>query len=299
MPKYEWIKWCDHQFRNMGVISLSALSFNHHFSRRITLINGLHGDELSSILFLKHFIENHVADTDFRIDIIPFVNWLGHFEGTRNYGIGDINFNLVDASDSEEINAVIDDLISFASGSELVIDFHNWDALSILFGITFEQSYNPKDLALRFLCSFGCQFIWSIDQEQRFEKTLGHKFRGIGQPYCAIELPRPDDLVYDQFKGYAERLQWAIRNMNNSHEISVPIFGSKSPFVARVSGVYAPEKYPGEHVKLGDTVGTVFDSTNFEVKETIKASHSGIILHSSTGEFVCKNQVLGFIGFQS
>jgi predicted deacylase len=299
MLKYKMLKWCDHVIKDIGVVSLSALSFNNHCKRRITIVNGLHGDELSSFLFLRHFIENEVETLDFRIDIIPFVNWLGHLEGTRNYAIGDINFNLVDVADSEEINSVLNQMITFASGSDLVIDFHNWDTLSILFGISFNQNFSLEDLALRFISNFGCPFIWRIDENQKFEKTLGFKLKALEQPYCAIELPRPDHITHSQFKDFSVLLHRAIRDFDKDFEGVVPIFGHKRAFLSQVSGVYAPEKYPGDIVEEGDIVGTIFNSVNFKTKEHIFAPEDGIVVHSNPGEYVQKNQVLGFVGSQA
>ena len=264
-------------------------------SKRVSLVAGLHGDELEGlyichrlIQILKSLEEQDASSFKGEINIYPAVNPQALETGTRLWPFfaNDINrtFGRTNTSflPDETSKTLFNDL---KSNSDLVVDVHSSNLhLMELPQIRIIKSFEKKLEPLAKLCNV--ELIWVHPHAQIFESTLGYNLNQTQIPTLVIET----GICLRINKHHCAQIVLGILNLLRQTgvldtdepqvKISEPILVEPEGVTmvqASDAGLFIKKVEVGQILTAGEKIGTLIDPISGKVQEEIRSPCCGLL----------------------
>jgi len=262
-------------------------------TKRISLVAGLHGDELEG-LFICHrmmqILENLEEQNSLKgeVNIYPAVNPQALETGTRLWPFFSVDINRTFGRSStaslpsEASRTLIEDL---KSHSDLVVDVHSSNLhLMELPQIRIIKGFEKKLLPLSKLCNVN--LVWIHPHAEIFESTLGFNLNQSNIPTLVIET----GICLRINKPHCENIVVGILNLlQNSgvldtaeppEKVSEPRVVQPDDVVmiqAGSAGLFIKQAEAGQMVSDGEKIGDLIAPVTGKVLEEIHAPCSGLL----------------------
>ena len=263
--------------------------------KRVSLLTGLHGDELEGLYIchrllhiLKNLEEQNSSAFKGEINIYPAVNPQALETGTRlwpffandiNRTFGKTNTNSLPDETSKTL------LKDLKSNSDLVIDIHSSNLhLMELPQIRIINSFKKKLEPLAKLCNV--ELIWVHPHAQIFESTLGYNLNQAQIPTLIIET----GICLRINKHHCAQIILGILNLLRQTGVLVtdePQVKFLEPRLVEPEGVtmvqasdaglFIKNVEVGKILTTGDKIGTLIDPVSGKVLEEIRSPCCGLL----------------------
>ncbi|MFP6637325.1 MAG: M14 family metallopeptidase [Nitrospinaceae bacterium] len=273
-------------------------------AKRVSLVAGLHGDELEGLYICHQLIETLKkleAENAIKgeVHIYPAANPQALDAGTRLWPFFSIDINRTFGEKntpflaSKASRTLFEDL---RSHSDLVVDFHASNLhLMELPQIRIIQGFEKKLVPLAELCNVD--LIWVHPHAEIFESTLGYNLNKAKIPTLVIET----GICLRIHKTYCNQIVSGILNLlqkTGTIKSAEPLIEVAMPKlvhpknVAMVQAAHASlfikQVEVGKTLNKGDKIGDLIDPVQGQVLEEIRSPCSGLLFtlreHPLTGK---------------
>lgn len=264
-------------------------------SKRISLVAGLHGDELEGLYIchrltqiLKNLEEQDSAAFKGEVNTYPAVNPQALETGTRLWPFfsNDINrmFGRTDtATLPGEISKVL--LEDLKENSDLVVDIHSSNLhLMELPQIRIIKNFEKKLVPLAKLCNV--ELIWIHPHANIFESTLGYNLNQAQIPTLVMET----GICLRINKNHCAQIVLGILNLlrktgvldTDEPQVAIPEPKVLQPesvtmIQARNAGLFIKQAQIGQAVKEGEKIGDLIDPVAGQILDEVRSPCSGLI----------------------
>lgn len=257
--------------------------------KRISIVSGIHGDELEGQLVIfqlaKWLKENSDKLTGI-IDIYPAVNSLGVDSITRSFPSYDIDLNRAFPGGDNEFlpGQVVHALANDVKGSDIAIDIHSSNIfLREIPQIRINKEFSKSTLPLA--KELNCDFIWIHDAVTVLEATFSHTLNSLGTKTLVVEMGVGMRLT----KEYGTQLLIGILNLMKKEGIITcdENFVIREAFSSEIGDVYylnAPKSglfVPSlEHcaiIKKDEKIGDIVNPLTGDILCEIISPNDGIL----------------------
>ena len=274
----------------------------------LTIIAGLHGDELDG-LYICHRLINYLSalpEEVFKgsIRLIPAANPLGLDVSSRFWPVAgaDINRSFPGDSKGRPTDRMADAIFKAACQSKYCIDIHSSNIfLEEIPQVRLnKEHFSLTSPAINFL---GLEVVWVTPTSDVIESTLAYNLGEAGIPTFVIEAGIGLRITQD----YCQRVLAGIIDFMHATGILVGdrIAEFDPPRLADVenvkfinsesSGIFIPHARIGSDTLAGSTLGFVIDPISGETKESVKAPHSGYLFTLRAHPIVYTGSLIGRI----
>lgn len=291
MNKAKEIVWFIRNIKNIGKIQLCCYRYGDRGKRKVLLL-GMHGDELTPYYIVSNYL-NKNKFIDFTLDIIPVINVGGLLTGKRMDLLYGLNYNrFYNNSSINFITEINSALYKFIEDADLIIDMHNWDSPSSIFGICFNNLGLNDKTYLNTYSTIGVNLVLDNSLINEFNESLGTKINSI--KYFPVEYPNQNYVN----SAIIKRLSDNLSNTLNERFIqkSPIIIQEKDSIISNEMGVLNVCIKPGEFIHEGSMVAELIDPFSGFEKYTIKSKKDGYILYFENSKFVLPGDVIMVIG---
>ena len=263
--------------------------------KRVSLLAGLHGDELEGLYIchrltqiLKSLEEQDASSFKGEINIYPAVNPQALETGTRLWPFfsNDINrmFGRTDTASlpAETSKVLLEDL---KANSDLVVDIHSSNLhLMELPQIRIIKSFEKKLVPLAKLCNVD--LIWVHPHAEIFESTLGYNLNQAQIPTLVIET----GICLRINKNHCAQIILGILNLLrktgalDTDEPQVTIAEPRlvlpeavTMIQASNAGLFIKQSQVGQQVSEGEKIGDLIDPVQGQVLEEVRSPCSGLL----------------------
>lgn len=275
--------------------------------RRISIVTGIHGDELEGQYVcyeLQRRINEKIDSLTGIVDIYPAMNPLGIDSITRGIPAFDLDMNRlfpgnIDGNMTEYLAAgIMDDV----AGSDCVVDIH---ASNIY--LTEIPQIRINELHANTLVPLAkkanVDFIWVHGASTVLEATFAHSLNSIGTPVLVVEMGVGMRLT----KEYGDQMVDGIFNLMKELDIwDGEVADVRTPMIsqnpddvsylnASASGLFVPEVKHGTFLKEGDLVGQIVDPLEGKVLSKVCAPQDGMLFTIRDYPIVDEGSLMGRI----
>ena len=262
-------------------------------AQRVSLVAGLHGDELEGLYICHRLIETlkKLEEQDAlkgEVHIYPAVNPQALETGTRLWPFFSVDINRTfgqthtPSLPGETSKILLEDL---KSNSDLVVDIHSSNLhLMELPQIRIIKNFEKKLVPLAKFCNVD--LIWVHPHAEIFESTLGYNLNQAKIPTLVIET----GICLRINKNYCEQIVLGILNLlrqtgtiyssEPEEEIREPKM-VQPEYVAMVqagnAGLFIKQAEVGQMVTEGEKIGDLIDPVGGQVLEEIRSPRSGLL----------------------
>ncbi|PUE65742.1 M14 family metallopeptidase [Arcobacter caeni] len=257
--------------------------------KRISIVSGIHGDELEGqlvIYLLATWLKNNSDKLKGIVDIYPSVNSLGVDSITRGFPLYDIDLNRAFPGSSNEFlpGQVVFALANDVKGSDIAIDIHSSNIfLREIPQIRINKEFSKSTLPLA--KELNCDFIWIHDAVTVLESTFSHTMNSMGTKTLVVEMGVGMRLT----KAYGHQLLLGILNLMKKEGIleCKEDFVTREAFNSEVgevyylnapkSGLFIPALDHCAIIKKNDKIGDIVDPLTGTIFATLIAPNDGIL----------------------
>ena len=275
--------------------------------KRISIVTGIHGDELEGQYVcyeLQRRIMEEYDNLQGIVDIYPAMNPLGIDSITRGIPAFDLDMNRLfpgnkDGNMTEYIAAGI---MEDVAGSDLVFDIHASNIyLTEIPQIRINELHAETLVPLAKLSNVD--FIWVHGASTVLEATFAHSLNSIGTPVLVVEMGVGMRLTRE----YGEQLIDGIFNTMKElgmwkgevPEVRSPMISENPEDVSYLnvsaSGLFVPEVKHGAFVSKGDLVGRIVDPLEGKVLDEVRAPQGGMLFTIRDYPIVDEGSLMGRI----
>ncbi len=261
--------------------------------KRISLITGLHGDELEGLYICHRLIETLKSleeQNAFKgeVHIYPAVNPQALETGTRLWPFFSVDINRTFGQTNtpslpSEVSKVL--LEDIKSNSDLAVDIHSSNLhLMELPQIRIIKGFEKKLVPLAKFCNVD--LIWVHPHAEIFESTLGYSLNQAKIPTLVIET----GICLRINKNYCEQIVLGILNLLqqtgilDGDEPQANIIPPKvvqpecvTMIQAKNAGLFVKQTEVGQIITEGEKIGTLIDPVEGKVLEEICSPCSGLL----------------------
>ncbi|MBQ9673214.1 MAG: succinylglutamate desuccinylase/aspartoacylase family protein [Ruminococcus sp.] len=256
--------------------------------KRISIVTGIHGDELEGQYVcyeLQRRIKANYDNLTGIVDVYPAINPLGIDSITRGIPGFDLDMNRIfpgfeNGSMPEYVaSKIIDDL----SGSNAVIDIH---ASNIFLEEIPQIRINElsRDTLVPYAKLLNVDYIWVHSSATVLESTLAYSLNVIGTPTLVVEMgvgmritKKYGDQLVDGIFALMKKLGIWNGDVITPKEPIISEDGEVSFINAGKSGVFVPAVEHWKNVKKGDRIGDILNPLTGEINEEIFSPTDGIV----------------------
>ena len=271
-------------------------------ARRVSLVAGLHGDELEGLYIFHRLMETLKIleeQNAFKgeVHIYPAVNPQALETGTRLWPFFSVDINRTFGETNapslvtDTSRTLLEDL---KSHSDLVVDFHASNLhLMELPQIRIIKDFEKKLVPLAKLCNVD--LVWVHPHAEIFESTLGYNLNQAKVPTLVIE----SGICLRIHKNYCDQIILGILNLLRQTGVidsGEPLAEVTPPrlvqpdYVAMIqaqnAGLFVKQAEVGQMLKEGDKIGDLIGPD--QVREEIRSPCSGLLFtlreHPLTGK---------------
>ena len=257
--------------------------------KRISIVSGIHGDELEGqlvIYLLATWLKNNSDKLKGIVDIYPSVNSLGVDSITRGFPLYDVDLNRAFPGSSNEFlpGQVVYALANDVKGSDIAIDIHSSNIfLREIPQIRINKEFSKSTLPLA--KELNCDFIWIHDAVTVLESTFSHTMNSMGTKTLVVEMGVGMRLT----KAYGHQLLLGILNLMKKEGIleCKEDFVTREAFNSEVgevfylnspkSGLFIPALDHCAIIKKNDKIGDIVDPLTGTIFATLIAPNDGIL----------------------
>lgn len=258
--------------------------------RRISIVTGIHGDELEGQLVCYEVAKKINENFDRlrgTVDLYPALNPLGIDSITRGIPGFDLDMNRIfpGAPDGALTEYVATRIVKDLVGSDLCLDIHASNIyLTELPQIRINELH--KDMLLPLAKEANVDFIWVHGANTVLESTLAHSMNSIGVPTLVAEMGvgmRLTPAYAQQLTDGIFRLMTNLQIWDTEEDIPVrePVISEDPDEVcylnAPVSGLFLKEKEHGVKVEKGEEIGSILNPYTGEVLAPVLAPADGLL----------------------
>ena len=257
--------------------------------KRISIVSGIHGDELEGqlvIYLLSDWLNNNSDKIKGIIDVYPAVNSLGVDTITRGFPLYDVDLNRTFPGSANEFlpGQVVHALANDVKGSDIAIDIHSSNIfLREIPQIRINKEFSKSTLPLA--KQLNCDFIWIHDAVTVLESTFSHTLNSMGTKTLVVEMGVGMRLT----KEYGHQLLLGILNLMNKEGI----INSKDDFITREafssevgevfylnapkSGLFVPALDHCAIIKKDEKIGDIVDPLTGTIYCELNSPADGIL----------------------
>ena len=257
--------------------------------KRISIVSGIHGDELEGqlvIYLLADWLKNNSDKLKGIVDIYPSVNSLGVDSITRGFPLYDVDLNRTFPGSANEFlpGQVVHALANDVKGSDIAIDIHSSNIfLREIPQIRINKEYSKSTLPLA--KELNCDFIWIHDAVTVLESTFSHTMNSMGTKTLVVEMGVGMRLT----KAYGHQLLLGILNLMQKEGIieGKDDFVTREAFNSEVgevfylkapkSGLFVPALDHCAIIKKDEKIGDIVDPLTGTIHATLFAPNDGIL----------------------
>ena len=257
--------------------------------KRISIVSGIHGDELEGqlvIYLLADWLKNNSDKLKGIVDIYPSVNSLGVDSITRGFPLYDVDLNRTFPGSANEFlpGQVVHALANDVKGSDIAIDIHSSNIfLREIPQIRINKEYSKSTLPLA--KELNCDFIWIHDAVTVLESTFSHTMNSMGTKTLVVEMGVGMRLT----KAYGHQLLLGILNLMQKEGIieGKDDFVTREAFNSEVgevfylnapkSGLFVPALDHCAIIKKDEKIGDIVDPLTGTIHATLEAPNDGIL----------------------
>lgn len=256
--------------------------------KRISIITGIHGDELEGqfvVFLLVEWLRKNQDKIKGIIDLYPAVNPLGIDSITRSFPMYEVDLNRAFPGDAKSFlpSHLVYELSQDVQGSDIAIDIHSSNIfLKEIPQIRINKQFSETIALAKEL---NCDFIWVHDAVTVLEATFSHTMNELGTKTLVVEMGV--GMALTQKYGY--QLLDGILNLMKKEGIiqTDEIYEIRKPFTSEVgdvyfinaqaSGLFIQEIKHCEVIKKGDKIGKIVDPLTGTIKCEVVAPNKGIL----------------------
>ncbi len=271
-------------------------------AKRVSLVAGLHGDELEGLYICHRLMEtlkNLEEQNAFKgeVHIYPAVNPQALETGTRLWPFFSVDINRTFGETNapslvtEASRTLLEDL---KSNSDLAVDFHASNLhLMELPQIRIIKDFEKKLVPLAKLCNVD--LVWVHPHAEIFESTLGYNLNRAKIPTLVIE----SGICLRIHKNYCEQIILGILNLlrqTGTIDCGEPLTKIAPPRIvqpdqvaviqAQNAGLFVKQAEVGQMLKKGEKIGDLIGPDH--VLEEVRSPCSGLLFtlreHPLTGK---------------
>ena len=263
--------------------------------KRVSLVAGLHGDELEGLYIchrlmetLKKIEDENPSAFKGEVNVYPAVNPQALETGTRLWPFFSVDINRTfGESNTPSLTADISKTLleDLKSHSDLVVDFHASNLqLMELPQIRIIQDFEKKLAPLAQLCNVD--LIWVHPHAEIFESTLGYNLNLAKVPTLVIET----GICLRIHKNYCDQIVLGILNLLRQtgtlhlDDLPIEVIPAKlvqPEYVAMIqashAGLFIQQAEIGQTLKKDDKIGDLIDPVGGQVLEEILSPCSGLL----------------------
>lgn len=258
-------------------------------AKRISIVTGIHGDELEGqyVCFeVARRIEEDFDKLKGIVDIYPAMNPLGIDSITRGIPAFDLDMNRlfpgnIEGNMTEYLAA---EMIKDVSGSDLVVDIHASNIyLTEIPQIRINELH--EDTLVPFAQKSNVDFVWVHGASTVLESTFAYSLNSTNTPCLVVEMGVGMRIT----KEYGDQLTDGIFSLmkelgiweGKTNKPRKPII-SKDPndvsyLNASVGGLFVPTVHHWEELKKDDEIGKIIDPLSGKVLDIVKSPVDGIL----------------------
>ena len=275
--------------------------------KRISIVTGIHGDELEGQYVcyeLQRRIMEEYDNLQGIVDIYPAMNPLGIDSITRGIPAFDLDMNRLFPGNKEGnmTEYIAAGIMEDVAGSDLVFDIHASNIyLTEIPQIRINELHAETLVPLAKLSNVD--FIWVHGASTVLEATFAHSLNSIGTPVLVVEMGVGMRLTRE----YGEQLIDGIFNTMKElgmwkgevPEVRSPMISENPEDVsylnASASGLFVPEVKHGAFVSKGDLVGRIVDPLEGKVLDEVRAPQGGMLFTIRDYPIVDEGSLMGRI----
>lgn len=262
---------------------------NNKKGKRILIIAGVHGEELTPVYCLSVFSKQYIdiVKQDFKsMTIINGVNMDGLKQGTRdipNNSTSDLNRMFISESRTDSFNLLKEHI----EENDIVIDVHSSPSCTDFALIDIDEYMS----SMKEWCNKS-----SVTAAFRYSgaDTIKRYCLDMGKPALTIELNKLNVIDYASAKNGAEILTRLILRSANYAKIEKKEPGYVKELVeikTHVSGIVDYHVKNGEHFKEGDTLYSILD-LDLNIIYDYNVSFDGFVVCEPTKQFAKRGDTL-------
>lgn len=257
--------------------------------KRISIVTGVHGDELEGQYVCFELQQRIAAQKDMLsgiVDIYPAMNPLGIDSITRGVPAFDLDMNRLFPGDingnmTEYLAAkIVEDI----TGSDLCVDIHASNIyLTEIPQIRINELH--KETLVPFAKRANVDFIWVHGASTVLESTLAYSLNSRNVPTLVVEMgvgmritkDYCDQMVDGIFSLMKELGIWQGEVLEPRKPIISEDEDDVSFLNASISGIFVQRVRHWERLKKGDLVGQIIDPLNGKVLDDVVSPVDGIL----------------------
>lgn len=274
--------------------------------KRISIVSGIHGDELEGqyvCFLLGEWLRANSDKITATIDIYPAINSLGIDSITRSVPFYNVDLNRIfPGSKNDFLPAQIaDGVVHVMKGSEIAIDIHSSNIF--LREIPQVRIAKSQEKTLVPLANkLNIDFVWVHDAVTVLESTFAHAMNTLGTKTLVVEMGVGMRLN----KPYGHQLLDGILNLMAHEgflaieplEVRMPIqshVGEVAYLNASCPGLFVPALEHCQMILKGDVVGHIVDPLSGRTLDEVVAPIGGILFTLRAYPIVYEGSLVGRI----
>lgn len=257
--------------------------------KRISVVTGIHGDELEGQYVCFELIRRISRQKDKLcgiVDIYPAMNPLGIDSITRGIPAFELDMNRLFPGDAQGnmteylASRIVEDL----AGSEVVLDIHASNIyLTEIPQIRVNALHEERLVPLA--KEVNVDFVWVHGANTVLESTLAYSLNSIGTPTLVVEMGVGMRIT----RTYGDQLVDGILNLmrklgiwkGETRSVRKPIISRDPKDVAYLNaargGLFVPAVRHWEQLKQGELIGQIIDPLSGDVRDEVIAPMDGIL----------------------
>ncbi len=277
----------------------------HKKLKRISIVTGIHGDELEGqyVCFeLGRRIEAEMDKLNGIVDIYPAINPLGIDSITRGIPAFDLDMNRlfpgnIDGNMTEYLAA---EIVKDLSGSDMVMDIHASNIYLTEIPQIRINELHEKEL-VPYAEASNVDFIWVHGASTVLESTLAYSLNSTGTPCLVVEMGVGMRIT----KEYGEQLVDGIFSLMKKMGIwTGEVKESRKPIISRElndvsflnaseGGLFIQKVHHWEKLQKGDLIGQIIDPLSGKVLDDVISPVDGILFTIREYPIVDEGSLIG------
>jgi predicted deacylase len=274
--------------------------------KRISIVTGIHGDELEGQYVCYELIRRIKADMNSLkgiIDVYPTLNPLGMDSISRGFPLFDMDMNRI--FPGSETGAVAEyaaaKIIADINGSDLCIDVHSSNIfLRELPQIRLTPDATPSILA--YCKRMNMELIWENSTVQVQHATLAHSLTSIDVPTMVVEMgvgmritPSYGQTLVDGIMNVMSDLGIWEGSTTVTLQPRIISDNQLTEIRSESTGIFIPIVQHGSSLKAQSIIGHIIDPLNGIILEELIAPSSGVLMSLREYPVIYKGSLLARI----
>jgi predicted deacylase len=274
--------------------------------RRISIVTGIHGDELEGQYVCYELIRRIQEEKDRLrgiVDVYPAVNPMGIDSITRgipNFDL-DMNRTFPGTREGDMVDYIAARIIENVRGSDLVFDIHASNIyLTEIPQIRINERHRERLLPLAETANVD--FVWVHEASTVLESTLAYSLNSIGTPVLVVEMGVGMRITKSLGSQLTDGILYTMKKMGvwegtAPETVREPIISENPDDViflnASRSGIFIKDTEAGTYMHRGDTIGRLVDPLKGELLETVRAPGDGLLFTIREYPVVAEGSLIG------